>query len=222
MYHSINISGKNTWSEWRLIPSSRPLVNMPDLKTEYVDLPGRAMPLDLSEVLTGHLLYGNRTGEWTFYATNDYTAYDWVKLRNSLASYIHGKQHRIILEDEPDWYYDGRLTFEWETGDNWSMVTIGYDLEPFKHQVTIPTAYQNIRVSDSASVTITGYDEYSVPTFSINSNDGSGLYVGFNDEMYHLSNGETIDPRIEIGPGSTRLTFYGNGTVSVNYRGGRL
>lgn len=222
MYHSINISGKNTWTEWRLIPSSRPLVEMPSPKTEYADLPGRATPVDLSEVLTGHLLYGTRTGEWNFYATNDYTAYDWVKLRNALASYIHGKYHRVILEDEPDWYYEGRLTFDWDTEENWSMVTIGYDLGPFKHQVNIPAAYQNIKVSNSANLTVTGYDEYAVPTFVVNSTDGSGLHVGFGDEYYHLSDGEVIEPRIEFGPGSNKLTFYGNGTVSVNYRGGRL
>lgn len=234
MYHSISIAAippeglgelytaMNTWADWKLIPSSRPFVEMPPPKTEYVDLPGRLLPLDLSEALVGHLLYGTRTGEWEFYVTNDYPGYNWATLRDSMASYIHGKRHRVILEDDPFWYYEGRLTFDWETGSNWSMVNIGYDLGPFKRELILPAAYQNIRVSDSTNVSVIGYDEYSVPTIIVNSDDGTGLYLAFQDEYVHLSDGENKDPRIEINPGTNKLTFYGNGVVTINYRGGRL
>ena len=37
MYHSIIISGKNTYDEWGLVPMSRPVVNPPTVKTTYVD-----------------------------------------------------------------------------------------------------------------------------------------------------------------------------------------
>ena len=46
MYHSITIGSKNTWDDWYLIPSSRPVVNPPKPKTKYIDIPGADGHLD--------------------------------------------------------------------------------------------------------------------------------------------------------------------------------
>ena len=41
MYHSITFDNeKNTWDDWHLIPSSRPLVAPPSIKSNYVDVAG--------------------------------------------------------------------------------------------------------------------------------------------------------------------------------------
>ena len=68
MYHSLYFQrvGEptvriNTYNEWKIVPSSRPLLNSPAVKEEYVDIPGRQDgPLDLTGTLTG-LRYGKRT-----------------------------------------------------------------------------------------------------------------------------------------------------------------
>lgn len=36
MYHSITIGEKNTWDDWHLIPTSRPLVNPPSVNTHLI------------------------------------------------------------------------------------------------------------------------------------------------------------------------------------------
>lgn len=222
MYHSLTISGKNTWDEWKLIPSPRPYVELAEPILETIDLPGRNGRLDLSEVLTGHLLYSNRTGSWDFMVMNDYPDYNWVKVRDSMASYIHGKKHTIILEDDPDWYYEGRLTFDYAPDNNWSTVSIGYDLCPFKRQIAIPASYQNISVSGSKTVTVVGYDEWAVPRFVVKTTSGNGLYLTVNENQYFLKEGTSLLPELEIGPGEHQLILYGTGTVTIDYRGGRL
>lgn len=221
MYHSLIISGKNTWDEWKLIPSSRPLVETAEPVTEYVTIPGRSGVLDLSTLLAGHILFSNRTGSWEFYVTNDYPEYDWVTVRNSIVSFIHGKKHKVILEDDPDWEYEGLLTVDWKTEKDWSKVTINYDLYPYAHQVANSPLYENISVANSKVVDVTVYDEYYVPTFTV-SGSPNGLTVSVGDKTFLLPNGTSRNPRIEVGPGQSQLTFHGTGTVSFDYRGGRL
>ena len=61
MYHSITFGDKNTWDDWHLIPSKRPSFNPPNVKSQYVDIPGGNGVLDLTESLTGYPLYNTRT-----------------------------------------------------------------------------------------------------------------------------------------------------------------
>ena len=54
------------------------------------------------------------------------------------------------------------------------------------------------------------------------SDDGTGMSVEFEDVTYDLSDGENRILYIIIKDGDNILSFAGNGTVSIDYRGGRL
>lgn len=222
MYHSLIISGKNTWDAWKLIPSPRPYVEIAEPITNYQTIPGRNGALDLSEALTGHMLYSNRTGSWDFLVMNDYPEYNWVTIRDSMASYIHGKKHTIILEDDPEWYYEGRLSFDYQVDDNWSTVSIGYDLNPFKHPVYLPDSYKDVAVNGPTQVYVTGYDEWAVPRFIVFTPSQSGLYLIVDGQQYFLKEGTSFIPELVVGPGTHPFIFYGSGIVTIDYRGGRL
>ena len=42
MYHSITFGNKNTWNDWHLIPTSRPVFGLPSLKKKTLDIQGGA------------------------------------------------------------------------------------------------------------------------------------------------------------------------------------
>lgn len=66
-----NLNGsKNTWSDWQLIPTSRPVAAPPEMNTHFVEIPGRNGVIDLSAFLTGEPTYKNRTGTWEFIVCN--------------------------------------------------------------------------------------------------------------------------------------------------------
>ena len=131
MYHSITFGDKNTWDDWHLIPSSRPLFNPPSVKTQYQDIPGAHGKMDLTEALTGYPLYDNRTGSWEFYVMNDYQ--EWNVLYQEILNYLHGRRMTAFLEDEPEYYYEGRFSVnKWDSQKDWSRITIDYDVDPFK------------------------------------------------------------------------------------------
>ena len=141
-YHSITIGEKNTWDDWHLVPSSRPLINPPEVKTSYAELIGGDGFLDLTTSLTPKPTYEDRKGSWEFIVINpgqlpsSVPFSDWTVLYSDIMAYLHGKKYNIILDDEPEYYYSGRLfVTEWNSAPGNSTITIEYNVEPFKKKV---------------------------------------------------------------------------------------
>lgn len=130
-YHSIIIGDYNTWDSWHIVPTTRPLVNPPEVVKDYVEIAGADGALDFTETLTGKPVFKNREGSWEFIVLNDYQ--NWVDLYNLLLTKIHGREFDIVLEDEPDYVYHGRLVLnEWKSEEHNSKITIDYVIDPYK------------------------------------------------------------------------------------------
>lgn len=134
--HSITFDpdGKNfnTWTTWRMAPKSRPFVASPPIKEEYVDVPGADGSLDYTDALAGKARYGRRTGQWDFIIENDFR--EWTELYSEIMMQLHGKKFdKIVLEDDPTYFYRGRLSVTGSFGNrDFSGVSIAYNLEPYK------------------------------------------------------------------------------------------
>lgn len=243
MYHSIIFGDKNTWADWCLFPSSRPVFDPPKPKTKFVDIPGADWQLDLSTVLTGDIAYGSREGSIEFIVDNgqlsNYRADHWSDLYSKILDYLHGKFMKATLEDDPAFYYEGRFEVDkWKSDPHNSKITIKYNLRPYKmesassledwiwdtfnFELGIIREYKDLKVNGSYELVILGRRMKVVPSFIVNSNDGNGLKVTFNGETFDLPDGTSRVLNIVTKEGENRLTFTGNGTVSVDYRGGCL
>lgn len=153
MYHSITFGDKNTFDDWGIVPKTRPVFQPPAVKTNYVDIPGASSKLDFSEALTGYPTYENRTGTFEFFVLNaldgDEYDRDLDKVYSRISNYLHGKRLKATLEDDPDYYYEGRFSLEsWEAGDSAtnprSSVVINYDVGPYKwsHKDSVDTLWE--------------------------------------------------------------------------------
>lgn len=221
MDHSVIFDGKHTWDDWHLIPASRPTIAQPKIKTQYVEIPGVGSSEDFSELLSGHPVYSNRSGDLEFVVLHDYWN-SWEKTRTTIANHLTGRNMQVILEDDPDYYYYGRCSLdEYRSEANYSRIIISYTLKPFKHLLEIPSNLKNLYVSGSRTVSVNGTAAYESPTFIV-SGSSSGLNVSMGGTSIHLINGSTKDSRIVFGPGSHSLTFQGTGTVTIDYREGVL
>jgi hypothetical protein len=60
------------------------------------------------------------------------------------------------------------------------------------------------------------------PSFIVKSDDGKGMKVTFNGTTHDLPDGTSRVINIRTVEGDNKLKFTGNGTVSVDYRGGCL
>lgn len=144
MYHSVTFyngtTKKNTFSDWHLVPEARPIIALPSQKTKYLELPGADGVIDLSESLTGGPLFNNREGSLSFYILNGHDSF--INIKTGIATYLHGRRLKMVMEDEPGYYYEGRFSVEFDNDDslNHAKCTISYNLNPYKRTCTISGA----------------------------------------------------------------------------------
>lgn len=124
----------DTWDNWHLIPSSRPIVAEATPKLNYVEIPGSNKSLDLTEYLTGIPTYSERKGSFEFYVMDDGTT--WAERRKLFANYFNGRKMMMIMTDEPDRYYRGRFYFKgWQSDASGGRpkITIEYQIDPYRY-----------------------------------------------------------------------------------------
>jgi len=238
MYHSVTFGSKNSYTDWHLVPDGRPVIAMPEVKTNYVEVPGLNGVIDLSETLTKYPTYGNRTGDLTFHVLNGYRP--WQELYQEIANYVHGKRINLSLEDDPDYYYNGRVSIsEWTSNNDgtWSDISFSYELDPYKYA---KTEYSSGPVTFNSNSTTYTYTTDQVgrmpvsPTITVSGVGTSGITVVCNNPELGISNRSR-----KITTNSTftfydmllskmntsnncRLTVSGQGTVTIRFRRGEL
>ena len=152
-YHSVTIGAYNTWTDWRLIPTSRPVVNPPEVKTNFVEVPGADGSLDFTEALDEKIHYKPCEGSWEFLICHEQINIDtnhkyhsenrWATLWHDILNAIHGKRNQIILMDEwregaeDNRFYVGRVWLnEFISDPSHSRIVFDYNLEPFRYLTT--------------------------------------------------------------------------------------
>lgn len=234
MYHSITIGDKNTWDDWHLIPTTRPLFNPPTVKTNMIDIPGGDGVLDLTTALTGRPTYNNRTGSWTFIVQNGFK--DWAALYSEIMAYLHGQKFRAVLEDDPAYFYEGRFSVnQWKSDKDWSQIVIDYNVGPYKNGIAntgtdwlwdsfnfetgVIRNYKNLSVLTTLTVVIIGDMVDLVPVIIASE---SRMTVTYEGTTYNLERGANTIPDIVIHRGENTLVFTGPGIITIENIGGRL
>lgn len=253
MYHSITFGEKNTWDDWRLIPSSRPLFNPPAQKVKTLDIPGGNGVLDLSTALSGYPVYQNRTGSFEFIVMNDFKP--WHMAYSDIMDYLHGQTMRAILEDDPEYFYEGRFTINaWRSEKDWSRIVIDYSVGPYKwdllssiddwlwdpfnfqNGVIRPALFKNVAVSTEMKVlnlkpVVFGRAPVC-PVFTVSTSQEWGVKIRFVNPKLDIDiTTQLHDGTVQIPEfvffGDLGATIYlwcdhGTGTVSIDFRQGRL
>ena len=230
MYYAITFTRDdgatmNTWSNWHLVPSSRPVVAPPKPKYVEIDIPGSDGTIDLSTVLTGDIVYENRTGSWEFVVMNEKPE-TWYDLYSSIMGFLHGSKVKIFLEEEPEYYFEGRCDIdEWASDPDYSRITINYNVYPYKLHTT--EEYINyISNGQSRNFTIVTERMPVIPRFVVQSAQDvtPNVVVTYKAVEYNLnSRGTVVIPGIVFTEGNNTITFNGTvGIVNMYYRKGKL
>lgn len=227
MYHSITISGKNTYDEWGIVSRTRPLIVPPAVKTTYVDLPAAHGQLDYTGFLLGEVPYGQREGSWEFVLR---AGSSWAETYSSLMNYLHGQRHTVILEDDPDFLYTGRLMVnDWKSDQAYSRIVIDYNLDPFKYSVE--SSDETEWLWDDLFADVIRYGRFTVAGTKwrnfINRGQLSAVptivcsapvTVNINGEVFSLVTGTNYNANLLLKPGDNEMQFAGNADVTVSYR----
>ena len=202
----------HSYLDFGLILSSK-TIETPSAKTETVNVPGADGELDLTEYFGG-VKYKNRKLSFEFHTIAEMS--EFLSLFSNVQNAIHGKKLKIVLDDDPDFYYVGRITVnQWKSDGRIGTIAIDCDCEPYKYK-KFETIKTDSIVSHEAIVYL-NLRKDAVPKFVV---DG-GITLTFGTVTTILNSaGEYTIPEIVFGEGENTIVYDGTATVTVKYQEG--
>lgn len=186
-------------------------IGAPPVKKDALDIPGGDGELDLTEFF-GEPKYGNATHKFTFTTIEK----DLLTQYSSVKNAIHGKKVRIVLDDDPTFFYMGRCevsSFHDEHGVGTIIVTC--DCEPYKYMDAKTVVYQ--AVDGVVDVKLLNSRKRAVPEVWIET-AGSLNIVYQQSNIWDLASGTYTLPELELVEGENIVTVTGTGAIAFTWQ----
>lgn len=223
--YGIKIGEFHSYRDFGLVPTSKPFVSLPKPKLEYIQIPGRQGEIDISESLTGEVIYEMRTGSFEFMVSDPEK---WKEVYKKLLTTVHGKKINLILDTEKEFVYHGRVwVSEFKSDKNYSLITLDYKLEPYKYSVDdikddgeIIHRLDDINIKGSKTIRLKfDSDMTIVPEFH---NKSWGIItLKFKGKKYEIFKGVNKFGEVR-GRKDIELSFSGDSTIDISYKRGWL
>lgn len=229
--YGATFGGKHSFKDYGLYPTDKPVIAPPKVRTYMLEVPGRSGSIDLTEVLTGGVVYGDRDGKFSYKYVGDRTA--WDNLINRIISDLHGRRMNVMLDEQPGYYYNGRLAVGDISFENdCAYVSITGVFSPYKRGI-VPYSgndwlwdsfsfvsgcareYYKLPIDGEETITIisTGEDAVS-PIFKLESGT---IEIVYNEAVYPLQAGDNIFYQIVLGAADVIVKARGHGILTINY-----
>lgn len=214
--HGISFGDIHSFDDLRLVLSEKDIP--PAIpKTTYIDIPGADDDLDLTEV-HGEVKYKSRDCTFTFtMLPSDKT--DFEEKKTEISNLLNGKEFKITLDADADYYYQGRCTVKDYLQDrNLKQFVISAKVKAykFKQDVTVAT----VSLSElPKTVYLSNGRKSVVPSIECSHDD---TVVVFGDMTFNLSKGTHKILDIQFKEGNNTLTVTGKGSIIFRYQEGDL
>lgn len=205
---------KSAYYDWNIV-LTKAEIPLPKAKTSTVNINGADGVLDLSEVLTGDVLYNNRAIKLTFEMMDDA---DYYNLITTISNYLHGKKITINLSNDEDYYYTGRASINsWQCVERKGKIVIQVDCEPYKYAVL--ETVKNVTVNNETKTVVLQNNRKRVCP---NLNVTGTITLTTNGVNYELAEGTQQLINFKLIEGNNTIQVSGNGTLTISYRQGAL
>jgi len=228
----VKIGEKHSFDDFGLVMSSK-TISPPNPKVNKVSIPLRDGAIDLTEALMADVKYEERTITIVFSVIDPVNT--WTTKISAIENYCHGQKMKIIFDDDTSFYYIGRIQVnEFTSNKTIGTLVVECTVDPYKYDILatnepwlwnpfdfengIINSVANIAVSGTASVVVIGRRKKDYPKISCT----TAMQVTFKGITYNLNAGMNTMYDIVFEEGENTLTFTGNGTVTVVYRGASL
>ena len=237
------ISKYHSFRTFGLHPRTKPEISAPEAQTASIVVPGRDGEIDMTEALDGNVHFSNRRGEFNFTQLGGRRSWDgtYAKLKNLL----HGRVYEIVMDEEHDGYYRGRLNVETPVYDDKRGVayfSITANLEPFKYGFSTTVEpwlwdpfsfvtgvirdYANIEINDGGTITIIGSALAVVPDIQLIRLDSEQMTVTYPGRaeplVLRMGSNEDYMTDLVMRDEEVPLTFTGSGKIRIAYKTGVL
>ena len=202
----------HSYRELNLVLSTKE-IGAPSVKEKKVEIEGADGSIDYTDFFDGPK-YGDVKHKFSFSAivprSEFLTHYSTVK------NAIHGKKLRIILDDDPGFFYVGRCSVGNFTDEKgvWK-ITVGCDCEPYKYKIqktVVSYAVDGVEV-----ISLANSRKRSVPLVTITTETSMNI-VYRETNVWDLGSGSYTLPELELQQGENTVTVTGTGTIRFEWQ----
>ena len=187
-------------------------------KTTFVDLSGGDGSLDLTEAL-GEVKYYDRNGCKFTFTVNPNSNMTFEEKKTQVSNALNGKQCKITLDKDKDYYYFGRCAVNDYLSDRRILqIVVDAIVKPYKYKqnktieiISLTSTEQNVNIRNSRKTV--------VPLITCTA-DNTKISFGSLTTTLNAGTHEILD--FQLKHGDNFFTVSGSGTLKFEYQEGDL
>jgi phage-related protein len=192
-------------------------IGSPEVKRMTIDVEGADGTLDYTEYF-GEPKYNDVTHKFPF--ATQVPKGEFLSHYSQVKNALHGKKMRIILDDEPDFFYVGRIFVQAFSSDKTiGYITIEAECEPYKYKLAKTTVSRAVNGTDN--IVLTNARKRAVPEVTITTSTSLNIQYG-SGLIWDLGPGSYTLPELELKEGDNLVTVTGTGSITFTWQEGEL
>lgn len=211
--NGVRFGAYHSYDDLQLILTSK-TIGQAAVKEKKVNIEGGDGVLDYTEYFGG-VMFNNRQLYFEFETIVPKSQFP--ALYSSVLNALNGQKVHIVLDDDSDFYYVGRLAISDFTSEKGvGSIQIDCDCEPYKYKLTDTVVTK--AVSGTTTITLSNLRKRVVPEITTDAE----MTIVFNGVSTTASAGIFQIPTLELSEGTNTVTVTGTGTITFTYREGCL
>lgn len=210
------IGDEHTLRDWGAVITNSDVIEMPEVNTVLLEIPGRSGRLDLSEVLTGDISYSNRDIKIKLAARTNRDR--WTETCLHIFNKYHGRVVHVTFDEDPGHYYVGRVSVsEPKRIGTAGQLTIMVDAEPFRYE---QEEYQVTFTGTTTALsgTVENLRMPVCPTVTV----PAACQLFHDEKIYSLTAGSQTVPGLVLHPFENEISVTGAERITFTFRRGCL
>lgn len=214
MERYFKIDKYNTFTDWDLILTFKE-ITLPEPKTYNVEIDGMDGSLDLTEALTGGVVYKDRTITAEFWTDHGKRA-DRVELLNKIRQAVHGKKLNIVEPDDPTHYFRGRVKIKDEVNTlSYASFTIECLCDPYRYAIEDTVRSITVSGAELKSLVINNIGRKTIiPDLIVT----GSITIGFAGYTTSLVAGSYRVADLKLHQGVNVINVSGTGSIKFKYK----
>lgn len=202
----------HSFRDFHMILKSKEIAS-PTVKVRKIDIEGADSSLDYTDFF-GEPKYEDLTHKFEFSITVPQS--EFLSLFSRIKNALHGKKMRIVLDDDPLFFYLGRVHVSSFTTDrNIGLVSIECECEPYKYK--LEKTVVKATVANTATVKLNNSRKRAVPELLIETD--SSLHIVFQEfNVWDLGRGSFTLPELELVEGENDVAVTGVGNITFTWQ----
>lgn len=207
----VSFLGFHSYSDLHILLTGKE-IGSPAVKRQTINIEGADGELDFTDFF-GEPKYANVQHQFTFESIRPRN--EQLQQFTDIKNKIHGKKGRIILDDDPSFFYVGRCSVSKYTNEtNIGKISVECDCEPYKYKIAETVVTKTI--SGTETVSLTNSRKRAVPEVTITADGTINIVYGTN--IWDLGAGSYTLPELELVEGDNAVTLTGTGTVTFTWQ----